>query len=95
MTKEEMLTLKEGCLVQAKGTNFLGTKVDTLFIFERKNITDKGYRFGSWIYPYEWFRVPTKARVMKLIDKIRSDAEQQVKKYWVAYTNTDGAKLWK
>ena len=48
MKYEEMKQLKNGCLLTCKGKNFMGEKVNKIFIYDEKCLSDKGYRVGSW-----------------------------------------------
>lgn len=85
MKYEEMKQLKNGCLLTCKGKNFMGEKVNKIFIYDEKCLSDKGYRIGSWLYPHSWFKLATKKEFKALCEKILKSAYDEIAKYQSAF----------
>ena len=93
MKLEDLLKLEDGALLECKGKNFMGEKVNKFVYFERKCLIadKKQYRVGCWIYPIDWFNVPTLAKLNARMREIKEEYENHLKRLRDGYAKTKSA----
>lgn len=94
MKREELEKLEEGTLIKIEGNGFFG-KTKMLVRFEKKciyDVSNKGYMFGSTLYPFEWIKLATKNDFEKALAKAKEEHLNYVRGLTVAYEKAAKAR---